>query len=144
MIYPLWSENFFFLLFICAYNVWVISPPSPHQKTFFNVTYFETGSHYEAQTGFELEIILLQPPETWDYREKKKPSTVSFYNESSVMSTYYLEVEFIGNIMHLHISTNTPLYLSMTPNQRHPGTQHGSLFIARRERSHQEESRASQ
>jgi hypothetical protein len=21
---------FFFLLFICAYNVWVISPPSPH------------------------------------------------------------------------------------------------------------------
>jgi hypothetical protein len=28
----------------------------------------ETGSHYKAQVGLELVILLSQPPEYWDYR----------------------------------------------------------------------------
>jgi hypothetical protein len=29
---------------------------------------FETGSHYIAQAGLELTILLLLPPQCWDYR----------------------------------------------------------------------------
>jgi hypothetical protein len=33
-----------------------------------NYKYIEIGSFYGAQAGIELTILLLQPPEFWDYR----------------------------------------------------------------------------
>jgi hypothetical protein len=35
---------------------------------FFFFLFLETESHYVAQAGFELKILLLQPPKCWDYR----------------------------------------------------------------------------
>jgi hypothetical protein len=40
----------------------------------FKIIYlFETGSHYIAQAGLELSILLPQPPECWDYRHVPPP-----------------------------------------------------------------------
>jgi hypothetical protein len=41
---------------------------------FFNV--FETGSHYTAQVGLELEIFLPLPPESQNYRGVSLPNVV--------------------------------------------------------------------
>jgi hypothetical protein len=32
------------------------------------ILFFQTGSHYEAQAGLKLPILLPQPPKYWDYR----------------------------------------------------------------------------
>jgi hypothetical protein len=43
-----------FILFICAYNVWVISPPFPHP-----LPYTPQPPRYPAETILPLSLILL-------------------------------------------------------------------------------------
>jgi hypothetical protein len=56
------------LIFICenikSLRIYWYSIP----KMLFFVVFFETGSLYVAQAGFELSILLPQLPECWDYR----------------------------------------------------------------------------
>jgi hypothetical protein len=33
-------------------------------------TVLETGSHHVAQTGLELEVLLVHSPKGWDYRHE--------------------------------------------------------------------------
>jgi hypothetical protein len=47
---------------------------------------FEIGFHYVAQTGHELTIILLLPPEYWDYRHAS-PCPVDFFNCNKIYIT---------------------------------------------------------
>jgi hypothetical protein len=42
----------------------------PCWTTFCRCCYFETGSHYVAQAGLELLILLPQSPKCWDYRHE--------------------------------------------------------------------------
>jgi hypothetical protein len=51
----------FFLLLICAYNVWVISPPFPHALPYPPAPSFSPPPpHYPAETILPLSLILLK------------------------------------------------------------------------------------
>jgi hypothetical protein len=51
--------NFFFLLFICAYNVWVIAPTFPHPVP-YPPPPRSPPPHYQAETILPLSLILLK------------------------------------------------------------------------------------
>jgi hypothetical protein len=40
---------------------------------------FEARSHYVAQAGLKLMILLLQPPKCWDYKYPTMPSSIFFF-----------------------------------------------------------------
>jgi hypothetical protein len=47
----------------------ILRAQSPKEFLLYTVFfYFEMRSHYMAQARLELEILLPQPPEYWDYR----------------------------------------------------------------------------
>jgi hypothetical protein len=51
------------------YSLWVstLELRQRHSFMFFFFCFFETGSHCVTQAGLELEILLPQTPECWDY-----------------------------------------------------------------------------
>jgi hypothetical protein len=53
---------FCFVLFICAYNVWVISPPCPHPLLYhlLSPSLSLSPPQYPAETTLPLSLILLK------------------------------------------------------------------------------------
>lgn len=64
-----------------------------------NCFIFETGSYYTAQAGLEFMILLLQPPDGWDYKHSLPclASSIGFCLRSFFMarkgSKYYLDLQ---------------------------------------------------
>lgn len=54
--------------------------PEPHLQP--HIFYFESGSHYVAQAGLELEVLLPQPPSQWDYGREPLPLLPEFLRRS--------------------------------------------------------------
>jgi hypothetical protein len=83
-----WHPAYFqFFLFVCLFFIflwaWGLNSgevPHPHQHVdclspLFFFFFFEMGSHYVAQVGLELEIVLPQPPR--DYRYDHQAQLIS-------------------------------------------------------------------
>jgi hypothetical protein len=50
---------------------------------------FETGSCYVAQAGLKLVVLLLQPPECWDYRRALPHPAHSVFLYSTISSLQF-------------------------------------------------------
>jgi hypothetical protein len=61
--------------------------------------FFETGSHYVAQAGLELSILLPQPPECWDSKSALPRLAFKFCCNTGDLLLRWFDLEFFTSRM---------------------------------------------